>query len=186
MARNSVNLTSAFTNQLQRWDFKMEKTQNDLVKVLEEFKPTMRDRIKIAKQQFRAIKLTFIVTVEYRSKKYLTNEPFYMYLRTSMMLIYQDSEIEQAIADMYKEIMTRNENAIRNESNLEIVNIFYITIMLSRFEPLTASHFRHLPKFLEKNRVIVNIQNRDQNVLLKQFYPLCILQRSIQRDQSNI
>ena len=38
MARNSVNLTSPFTNQLQRRDFKMEKTQNDLCKLLEEFK----------------------------------------------------------------------------------------------------------------------------------------------------
>ena len=50
MARNSVNLTSAFTNQLQLWDFKKQKTRHDLVKVLEEFKPTMR--IKIANQHF--------------------------------------------------------------------------------------------------------------------------------------
>ena len=62
-----------------------------------------------------------------------------------MTHIYQESEIEQAITDMYKEIMSRNENAIKNESNLEVVNIFYITIMITRFEPLTASHFRHLP-----------------------------------------
>ena len=79
-----------------------------------------------------------------------------MYLRTSMVLLYQDSEIEQAINDMYKEIMARNEN------NLEIVNIFYLTIMVSRFKPLCASHFHELPPFLESKRAIVNVQNRDQ------------------------
>ena len=92
-----------------------------------------------------------------------------------MMLIYQDFEIEQAITEMYKEIMTRNENAMRNESKLEIVNIFYITIMLSRFEPLTASHFRLRPKFLEKKQAILNIQNRDQKcfayAILSAFHP---------------
>ena len=65
-----------------------------------------------------------------------------------MVLIYQDSEIEQTINDMYKEIMARNENAIRNESNLEIVNIFYLTIMVSRFDPLCGSHFHELQPFL--------------------------------------
>ena len=87
MSRFQSDQTSAFQKTLQRWDFKMQKTQTDLVQVLNEFKPTMKARIYEAKQQFRAIKITFIVTVEYRSKKFPTNEPFSMYLRTSMILI---------------------------------------------------------------------------------------------------
>ena len=34
--------------------------------------------------------------------------------------------------------------------------------MVSRFEPLSASHFRELPPFLESKRAIVNVKNRDQ------------------------
>ena len=64
IARNSANLSSAFADTLQRWHFKMEKTQTDLLKVLEEFKPKLRNQLKNIKPQFRAIKTTFIVTVE--------------------------------------------------------------------------------------------------------------------------
>ena len=45
MARNSANLSSAFANTLQRWDFKMEKTQTDLIKVLEKFNPKLRNQL---------------------------------------------------------------------------------------------------------------------------------------------
>ena len=70
MTRNLANVSSAFANTLQRWDFKMEKTQTDLIKQLEEFKPKLRNQLKNIKQQLRAIKTTFNGTVEYRSKKY--------------------------------------------------------------------------------------------------------------------
>ena len=92
-----------------------------------------------------------------------------------MALIYQDEEIDQKINDIYKEIMARNENFIRNESNLQISNIHYLTIAISRFEPLAASHFTKLPRFLENKHSIVNVQNRDQRcfayAILSALYP---------------
>ena len=98
-----------------------------------------------------------------------------MYLRSSMALIYQEAEIDQKINDIYKEIMVRNENFIRNESNLQITNIHYLTIAISRFEPLAASHFTKLPMFLDAKHAIVNVQNRDERcfayAILSALYP---------------
>ena len=64
MSGFQTDLNSAFRRTVQRWDFKMEKTLTDLVNVLEQFKAPMKARIQEAKQQFTAIKITFIVTVE--------------------------------------------------------------------------------------------------------------------------
>ena len=102
------------------------------------------------------------------------------------MLIYQDAEIEQTINDMFKEIMARNENAIRNESNLEIVNFLNLTILSSRFEPLTASHFRNLPPFLEKNEQSSTLKIGMKDVLHMQFYLPYIHHRGIRTGRSNI
>ena len=124
---------SAFNSKIQRWDYKMEEDQTDIIRVLEEFRRPFQDRLQTAKQQFRAIKVTLIVTIEYKSRKYPTNEPFFMYLRSSMALIYQEAEIDQKINDIYIEIMVRNENFIRNKSNLKITNIHYLTIAISSF-----------------------------------------------------
>ena len=67
---------TAFNSNLQRWDYKMDQDQTDLVKVMEEFKVPFKTRLAAAKQQFRAIRATLIVTIEYKSRKHPANEPF--------------------------------------------------------------------------------------------------------------
>ena len=41
MSGFQTDQTSAFQKTLQRWDYKMEKKQTDLIKILQHFKATM-------------------------------------------------------------------------------------------------------------------------------------------------
>ena len=159
--RTQVITEHAFDGMLQRIDYYIPSEERDLRQVLLDFRRVLEERILLHYRQYKASKVALIITIQYQSLKFRENPPFPLYLRTSNNMIYQENEIGDAIDSMNQEIMARNENHIRNESNLRIERIYYITLMLSRFAPLAGSHYTTLPDFLRMKRAIVNVQNRD-------------------------
>ena len=159
--RSRVITEHAFDGMLQRIDYYIPSEERDLRQVLLDFRTVLEERILLHYRQYKAIKVALIITIQYQSLKFRENPPFPLYLRTSNNMIYQENEVGDAIDSMNQEIMARNENHIRNESNLRIERIYYITLMLSRFAPLAGSHYTTLPDFLRMKRAIVNVQNRD-------------------------
>ena len=84
-----------------------------------------------------------------------------MYLRTKTSTIYRGDEIADCCSAMNADIMAKNEHFVRNESNLEISRIYYVSIALSRFAPLDGNQYQELPELLESKRAMINVQNKD-------------------------
>ena len=164
-ARQRITFTcaqnQAFDGVLQRWDCTPDSTETDLHRVLDDFSDTLEERIRESVRKYRAIKLEFIVTVTYQSDKFKERQPFHIYLHSTKFLIYQENEIAKTVDSINREIQSRNENAVRNESQVKIIHIDYLTLMISQFQPLAASRFQELPEFLKKKRAIINVKNQD-------------------------
>ena len=98
-----------------------------------------------------------------------------MYLRSKLYLLYQKSEIPDAMKSMNEEIMLRNDNFVQNGSNLQISKIYYVSLAMTRFAPLAGSGFKELPEFLDLKRAIINMKNTDKNcfgyAILSALYP---------------
>ena len=166
---------SAFDETIQRFNYRMEPAQTDLNYVLEDFRKILRTKLKEEWERFRGIRACLTVTVQYQNSILHSPEPIIIYLHSLSYLIYQIAEIDQTIDAMYSEITTRNSNAMRNASNLEISKIEAVTIDVWRFNPLAGGHYTALPKFLAAKKAIVNVQNPDQRcfgyALLAALYP---------------
>ena len=173
--RRHVVTEHAFDGMLQRIDYYIPSEERDLRQVLLDFRPVLEERILRLYRQYKAIKVALIITIQYQSLKFRENPPFHLYLRTSNNMIYQENEVGDAIDSMSREIMARNENHIRNESNLRIERIYYVTILFSRFAPLAGRHYIALPAFLQAKRAIMNVQNHDDRcfayAILSALYP---------------
>ena len=153
--------SEAFEELLQRWDYRTETAQTDLHEVLEQFSEKLENRMNQCFRQHGAIKVDFVVTASFKSDKYKESQSFPIYLRSSKYLIYQAQEVSTTVASMNQEIQSRNENAVRNESQLKIVRIDYLTIMVSQFHPLSGRRYKALPQFLKNKRAIINVENKD-------------------------
>ncbi|KAF0146940.1 MAG: hypothetical protein FD143_3161, partial [Ignavibacteria bacterium] len=167
---------SAFRGSVSQHDFTVDSEVTDLRQVLLDFQPTFYSQLEEQFQQFRAIKVSFIVTIEYQNTRFRNNEPFYMYLRSSLHLLYQRAEIPEAVKSMNEQIMLRNENFMQNGSNLQISKIFYVSLAFTRFAPLAGSGYRELPEFLDLKRAIINVKNTDNRcfgyAILSAIHPL--------------
>ena len=166
---------SAFDETIQRFKYRMEPAQTDLNYVLEDFKKILRTKLKEELERFKGIKASLTVMVEYHNRILNSPEPIIIYLHTVTYLIYQITEIEQAIDDRYREITTRNSNAMKNASNLEISKIDAVIIEVWIFNPLAGGHHTELPKFLAGKKAIINVRNPDQRcfgyAVLAALYP---------------
>ena len=154
---------SAFDDILQTFSFRMEPMQNDLNYVLNEFRDRFRAKLKEQLERFKGIKASLILTVEYHNPAVQRGEPIIIHLRSTLQLIYQTNEIEEAITSMYREISTRNANSMQNASNLNVLKIHYVSVEIWRFSPLAGGHHAELPKFIAMKRAIVNVHNPDQH-----------------------
>ncbi|KAF0146965.1 MAG: hypothetical protein FD188_3559 [Ignavibacteria bacterium] len=98
-----------------------------------------------------------------------------MYLRSKLYLLYQKSEIPDAMKSMNEEIMLRNDNFVQNGSNLQISKIYYFSLAMTRFAPLAGCGFKELPEFLDKKGPIINVKNTDNRcfgyAILSALYP---------------
>ena len=166
---------SAFRGSVSQQDFTVDSEVTDLRQVLLDFQPTFNSQLEEQFQQFRALKVSLIVTVEYQNTRFRNNEPFYMYLRSKLYLLYQKSEIPDAMKSMNEEIMLRNDNFVQNGSNLQISKIYYVSLAMTRFAPLAGSGFKELPEFLDLKRAIINVKNTDNRcfgyAILSALYP---------------
>ena len=72
--------------------------------VLLQFQATFNEQLQEQFQQFRALKDSLIVTVEYQNTRFRNNEPFYMYLRSKLHLLYQRAEIPEAMKEMNEQL----------------------------------------------------------------------------------
>ena len=152
---------SAFNEALSEFKFQMGSNETDLNKVLDQFRPIFLDHLSSSLRKHHAIRAGLVISLKYRSKKFSSNEPLRVFLRSTLNLLYQETEIIPAIISIYKEITTRNENFIRNESNLEITEISFLCVVVGRFQPLAGRQFSELPAFLKSKKAIINVNNKD-------------------------
>ena len=181
-SRNSSSINfqseseSAFRGSVTQIDFTLDSEVTDLRQVLLEFQPTFNEQLQTQFEQFRTLKVSLIVTVEYQNTRVRNNEPFYMYLRSKVHLLYQRAEIPEAMKEMNEQIMLRNENLVQNGSNLQISRIFYVSLAMIRFAPLAGSGYQELPEFLDNKGAIINVKNTDNRcfgyAILSALHPL--------------
>ena len=129
---------SAFRQAISEYRYRMDPHQTNLQRVLDQFKPICSEHIRSVYQENYAIKAGLVIHIQYHSKKFSFNAPMDAYLRSKMYLIYRVNEVETVIDSMYQEINARNENFMRGESNLEIVQIQTLSILTGRFQPLAG------------------------------------------------
>lgn len=157
----SLHIRRAHNSQQQSWDFEQNETLTDLVVFLEKFKMLLKTFITKAFISYRGFRLYLILTVEYQSFQQPEGPPFYFYLHSPTLTFITESTSEKMISDVLEEIIKKNNNALREKSDLNIVKIHRATIGFSAFEPLRGSGYIPLPKFLELKRAIVNVKNTD-------------------------
>ena len=164
-ARRQINFREeeqqAFEQLLQRWDYEPATKETDLHEVLDQFSEKLEQKMTDCFRRHGAIKVEFVVTATYKSDKYKEYPPFFLYLRSSKYMIYQAHEVPTTVASMNQELQARNENAVRNESQIRIIHIDFLTILISQFHPLAAGLYKVLPEFLKNKRAIINVENRD-------------------------
>ena len=153
----------AFDGILQRLDFQPESRETDLHNVLEQFSDTLEQKVREIFAQVHAIKLEFVVAITYQSDKVKENPPppFTLYNRSIKYLLYQQTEIPNTVANINREIQARNENAVRNESQVKIISIDNLTLLISQFHPLAAARYQELPEFYKNKRAVINVKNHD-------------------------
>ena len=89
-------------------------------------------------------------------------EPTLVGLSCKQMKIYHESQIPSELDTLSKEILTRNENILRNQSLLNLTEILRLEVNLAEFNPIRrAGTYAELPPFLANKKCIVNVQNSD-------------------------
>ena len=91
---------SAFLGSVSHSDFTVESEITYLRQVLLAFQPTFNAQLQEQFHQFRALKVSLFITLEYQNTRFRNTQAFYIYLRSKLHLLYQDSEIPEALKSM--------------------------------------------------------------------------------------
>ena len=84
-------------------------------------------------------------------------------LTTKSFVLNHRSEIGGQLQTLAKEILVRNENMLRLQSFLNMVEIARLELHLAEHNPIaTGSTYTELPRFLALKYCIVNVQNTDE------------------------
>ena len=150
-----------------------------------DFQPTFNCQLQEQFNQFRALKISLFITLEYQNTGFRNNDRFYMYLRSTVHLLYQESEIPDAMESMNEQIMLRNDNFVQNGSNLQISKIFYVSLAITRFAPLAGSRFKD-PEFVDKKEQLPTGKTRTNATSDMQFYLHSIQTKTIHKGCNDI
>ena len=88
---------TAFRGSVSERDFTVDSEITDLRQVLLDFHPTFNAKLQEQFQQFREVKVSLIITLEYQNTRVRNNETFYISLGSKHHLLYQEAQITHAM-----------------------------------------------------------------------------------------
>ncbi|KAF0147428.1 MAG: hypothetical protein FD143_3066 [Ignavibacteria bacterium] len=172
----------AFKNTLINIDLKPKKEEkiDNLVKFLYYLREKIVNHINDLLQVHEGLKAYLTVEVIYAKVQDIDLQPA-SFLRSKQVIIDSRFEnyIEKCVIHMLDDILTRNDNFIREKSGLIIDDIVTGTLHIAEHNPLQSisrgSSYHILPEFLEKKKAIVNVINTDNRcfgyAILSALYP---------------
>ena len=84
-------------------------------------------------------------------------------LSCKFLVIYNQSDIRPALQTFTQELRVRNENLLRLQSLVNMVQVSFLDLHLAEQNPIsTGSTYVELPRFLENKKCIVNVKNLDE------------------------
>ena len=143
-------------------DFAMAALSNDLTNTIE---AQCRD--------WHGVKVWPVLFVRYESANPLDEhfKSFDAYLPVShSIFLYNQPELYADRINPYlvnlnrmaERLLEANAKFIRGKSGLVLAEIYSLNLNAVRFAPLSGSAWTPLPKFLQNNKAIVNVQNEDE------------------------
>ena len=167
---------SAFRKRLERIDFKVQEKEIDLKAFLDKFRKRFIDHIQVYLKEHRGLKVYLVLTISYLSQEQPEREPWIFYLGSEAHTIKTEFEINENTDRIFRQIETKNDHLVRTKTGLIIDQIFWASIFLSKFNPLSGETFKELPQFLKSKHAIINIQNTDNRCfgysLLAHLHPV--------------
>ena len=118
---------SAFWGSVSQSDLTVDSEITDLRQVFLDFQPPFNAPLQKQFHPFRALKVSLFLTLEYQNTRFRNNEPFYIYLRSNLNLLYQESESPNVMKSMKDQIMLCNDNFVEKGTNLQISKILCFT-----------------------------------------------------------
>ena len=83
-------------------------------------------------------------------------------LTVKSFIILDPSQVTSELETFGKTIRTRNENILRNQSFLNLVEVSHLELQIAQHNPLnTGSGYVELPHFLAAKKCIINVKNSD-------------------------
>lgn len=148
----------------------------DVKQFLEESFEYFENEIRSALQMYLSVKVNVCLLATFE-KTIINNddanqieakkEKQDLYIQTKNVVIERDT----CLRTLYEEeilniILTQIENAIIQGSGFTLSSIEELSVQINRFDPLRASSYIKLPKFLADKKAIVNVQNKDDKCFM--------------------
>ena len=96
--------------------------------------------------------------------------PITKFIRTKVKTIANNWHLDDILKGMGEEIVSRNNEMIRDKSRLTISGIKSVHIKFSKWAPLSGRGFVEAPSFIRKKECLVNVKNNDDKCL---GYAIC-------------
>ena len=152
----------AFNNAFQTTTITTQAQTSKLEEYLAQLRDYLAQYLAHELGQHQCIKVYPILYGIYEKPLGHEVQPTIVGLSCKQMKIHHQSDILGEIDSFSKEVMTRNENILRNQSLMNLTEISRLELNLADYNPIrTAGSFVELPKFLSNKHCIINVQNSD-------------------------
>ena len=86
--------------------------------------------------------------------------------RSRIQVLSNEIDIEDALAEMMREIFERSQDFQAQGSGWSLVSVDNIELHMAQYKPLDASSYIRLPKEIELTKAVLNIQNEDNKCIV--------------------
>ena len=148
-----------------------------LEQYLNEFQKQCQDYLVSVFQKHNGLKVWIVMDVVYTKAMDDELQESILQLSAKSFTIHSLADIPNKLQQLGKEMKVRNENLLRLQSFLNLVEIKATHINLAEHNPLTrGASYVVLPQFLASKKAIINVKNKDNRcfgyALLSAIFPV--------------
>ena len=127
--------------------------------VVEDLNLRLKQHCEEVIQRHHGIKIWVSVELTYRHN--FTDSRNNAFFTSKSQVIYNDFQIDETLEALNEELLLRNAHYLRNASPMSLDSVDNAVLHVARFNPVSGSSYKELPRFLTNKKCIVNVHNED-------------------------
>ena len=134
----------------------------------------------------KSIKISYSLSVEFHQavdESFITVPP--LVLNTLPREVLEDVDLEEMIALFYQDILDKIDTSEKDGSGWVLHQLIRLDLHIYHFDPLRASAYLRLPKWIYSKRAVVNVKNDDAYCFVWAVLA-CLYSDQVQRDRERV